>query len=186
MFAFGLGFLWSSVYEHIKGGAEQQVRNFFNQELYVFASILFPCYAKNVMKAAFTIFLITGFLGIAVFGAFAVNHGADHGHSGCIAATAQGTDCPKEENTLSFLNFHLNAFRSFSMATFGENFANVLILLIALVSAVAFGIIVSINPATPALATNYHRRQFLESYSFPFQREFTYWLALHENSPAIP
>lgn len=151
-----------------------------------FASILFSCYAKNVMKVALTIFLITGFLGIAVFGVFTMNHGAEHCHSGCIAATAQGTNCPKGENTLSFLNFHLDAFRSFSTATFGENLANALLLLVALVLTVALAVLASINPAPPALATNYHRRQFLESYSFPFQREFTHWLALHENSPATP
>jgi len=136
------------------------------------------------MKVAFTILLIMGFLGIAVFGVFAMNHGAEHGHNGCIAATAQGTDCPKGENTLSFLSFHLDAFRSFSTAIFGENLANTLILLIALVLAVAFGVVASINLAPSTLAINYYRRQFLESYSSPFRRKLTRWLAFHENSPA--
>lgn len=138
------------------------------------------------MKATLTTFLIIGFIGIAVFGVFAMNHSSGHGHNGCIAATAKGMDCPKEENSLSFLNFHLDAFRSFSTATFGENLANAFLLLIALVLTAALGIAVSIRPAPPAFATNYRRRQFLESYSFPFQRELTHWLALHENSPAIP
>lgn len=136
------------------------------------------------MKVALTTFLITGFIGIAVFGVFAMDHGSDQGHSGCIAATAQGADCPKEENSLSFLNFHLDAFRSFSMATFGENLASAFLLLIALVLIAAFGVIAGISPARSALATNYRRRQFLESHSFPSQRELTHWLALHENSPA--
>lgn len=136
------------------------------------------------MKTALTIFLITGFLGIAVFGVFAMNHGAGHSHSGCIAATAQGTDCPKEENAFQFLAFHLDAFRSFSTATFGDNLAGALLLLIALILTITVGVITSIYLTPPALATNYHRRQFLESYSFPFQRELTHWLALHENSPA--
>ncbi len=137
------------------------------------------------MKLALTIFLITGFIGIAVFGVFAMNHGSEHGHNGCIAATAKGVDCPKEEGAISFLNFHLDAFRSFSTATFGDNIAGALLLLIALILAVAGGVVASIHTAPPALAVNYHRRQFLESYSFPFQREFTHWLALHENSPAF-
>lgn len=138
------------------------------------------------MKIALTIFLITGFIGIAVFGVFAMNHGFDYGHGGCIAATAQGIDCPKEENSASFLNFHLNTFRSFSTATFSENLTSVLFLLIALVLISALGVIASISLVPPAFAANYRRRQFLESYSFPFQRELTHWLALHENSPATP
>lgn len=138
------------------------------------------------MKLALTSFLIIGFIGIAVFGVFAMNHGSGHSHNGCIAATVQGTDCPKEENSLSFLNFHLDAFRSFSTATFGEYLASALLLLIALVLTVAVGIIGIIHSAPPVLATNYRRRQFLESHSFPFQRELTHWLALHENSPATP
>lgn len=136
------------------------------------------------MKSAFTTLLIFSFLGIAVFGIFAMNHGSGHSHSGCIAATAQGTDCPKEENTIPFLTFHLDAFRSFSTATFGDNLASAFLLLIALVLIAALGVIAGISPARPALAMNYRRRQFLESHSFPFQRELTHWLALHENSPA--
>jgi hypothetical protein len=125
---------------------------------------------------------LASFLAIAVFGVFAMNHGSGHDHEeGCIAATAQGTYCPKEGSVLSFLNFHLDAFRSFSVATFGGNLVNIMSLLTALVL-VFFGIITSINPAS---GISYRRRQFLESYSFSFQREITHWLALHENSPAI-
>ncbi|MBI4119271.1 MAG: hypothetical protein HY456_00300 [Parcubacteria group bacterium] len=129
------------------------------------------------MKAALIIFLITGFIAIAVFGVFAMGHGNEHSHNGCIAATAQGTDCPKEEGAFSFIAFHLEAFRSFSTATFGNNLASVLLLLIVSVLNVAV--------ALPAFATDHRRGQFLESYSPPFQRELTRWLALHENSPAV-
>lgn len=137
------------------------------------------------MKSVFTILLIFSFLGIAVFGVFAMSHGAGYGHNGCIAATVNGQPCPEDNNPLQFLAFHLDAFRSFATATFGDHFASALFLLIALVLTVAVGIIGVIHPAPPTSATNYRCRQFLESYSFPFQREFTHWLTLHEKRDPI-
>lgn len=135
------------------------------------------------MKIALTTCLIAGFVGIAVFGIFVMNHNSGHSLNGCIAATANRTDCPKEGNPFSFLVFHLNVFRSFSTAAFGENLVRMLLLLIGAALTIAVGAIASISAAT-AFAADYHRRRFLESYSFPFQRELAHWLALHENSPA--
>ncbi|OGZ24589.1 MAG: hypothetical protein A2896_00555 [Candidatus Nealsonbacteria bacterium RIFCSPLOWO2_01_FULL_43_32] len=126
------------------------------------------------MKQVFTILFITGLVGLAVFGILAMSHSAGQSHDGCIAATAQGTDCPKEDGTIFFAAFHLDVFRSFSTAIFNGKTASMLFLLIALFFAVAFG-----------LAAHYHRQQFLKSSFFPSQRELTRWLALHENSPAM-
>lgn len=136
------------------------------------------------MKSAFTILLILSFVGIAVFGVFAMNHGDNYGHNGCLAKTAQKIDCPKATGAISFLNFHLDAFKKFSTATLADNFANALLLFLALILVIRLKIIANIQPASPVLVTNYHRRRFFESPSFPYQRELARWLALRKNSPA--
>lgn len=137
------------------------------------------------MKTAFTIFLIIGFIGIAVFGVFAMNHGSGYGHSGCIAVTAQRADCPRGESALSFIAFHLDAFHGFTTAIFGDNSANALILLIALTFAAVVGIILRIRPFSATVEANYYHKQFLESRHFSPQRKFIHWLALRENSPSF-
>ena len=151
----------------------------------IFVHISYMCYTKNVMRITLTLFLITGFIGVAVFGVFAMNHGSEHGHGGCIAATAQGIDCLKYEGVLSLIAFHLDAFRSFSTATFGDNIAHILLSLIALMSVIAIGIIARIHLSHLPRATYYRHRQFLNSDYFPSQRKFIRWLAFRENSPSM-
>lgn len=138
------------------------------------------------MKIALTLLLIIGFAGTAIFGVFAMNHGAAHGHEGCIAAAAQGTDCPREENAFSFLNFHSAAFQSFSTAIFGESIASALISFAVLALAAALGVFAKVSTEMPAFAAHSYRAQFLESCSLSFQQKFVHWLALHENSPSAP
>ena len=134
------------------------------------------------MKSTFAIFLIFSFVGVAVFGVFAMNHGDSH--NGCLAKTAQKADCPKETGALPFLNFHLESFKNFSTATLTDNLANALLLLLALILATRLKFIANVQPTSPVFAANYHRRQFLESPSFPYQQKLTHWLALRKNSPA--
>lgn len=137
------------------------------------------------MKSACAVIVIGSFFAIAVFGIFVMSHGPGHSHTGCIAATAGGADCPKGEGALSFIAFHLNALRSFSTATFGDNFANTLFMFAALALSIILGTVVRSGPGPRTPATNYHRRRSLGSHSFAYQREFTGWLALHENSPSF-
>lgn len=125
------------------------------------------------MKSAFTAFLILSFIGVAVFSMFAMGDGA-HEHNGCIAAASQGFDCSKVSGALSFIGFHFDAFRSFSTA-----------IIVILALAVAAGIGNGIYLPSQALAIGYQRGRFFESFSSTFERDFTRWLALHENSPAI-
>jgi polyferredoxin len=66
-----------------------------------------------------TLLLIIGFASIAVFGFIAMNDN-EGGHTGCIAATAQGAVCPST-NLGDFIAFHANAFRVFSTATFAPS-----------------------------------------------------------------
>lgn len=136
------------------------------------------------MKSALTTLLIFSFLIVAIFGTLVMGHSSDHSHGGCLAATVQGTDCPKEENSFAFLNFHLDAFRSFSTVIFSEKFVSAFVLLVALVLTAVLGVISTIGFTQSVLIMNYWRRQFLEAHSLPFQRELIHWLALHENSPA--
>lgn len=138
------------------------------------------------MKIALTIFLILGFLGIAVFGVFAMDfgmNGGEHGHDGCIAAIAQGGDCPKWQNSFSLLIFHLDAFRGFSTAVFSDYFANALVLLSILMPIAVFGFFAGMRRVTPELATNCRRISPAELSSFQARQKFMHWLALHENSP---
>jgi len=90
------------------------------------------------MRSAFISILLISFVSIAVFGIFGMHAGMqDHG-GGCIAAAAQGTDCPKQADPVEYLTFHLDAFRDFSTATFGD-IATSLLILSLLVIGIVFG-----------------------------------------------
>ena len=134
------------------------------------------------MKPAFTALIIFSFIGIAVFGIFAMDHGSGHSYDGCLAAAARGTNCPKTKDANSFIAFHLDTFKSFSTAIFGDNFANALVLLLAgffsLLGIAAFWKIhLEFSPNL------YSRAGPLESPPFTCQKRLAHWLSLHENSP---
>ena len=136
------------------------------------------------MRLVLTTLLIFGLLGIAVFGAFAMNHGSGYGHNGCIAATLHGADCPRGENTLSFLIFHLGAFQSFSIAVFGQTILSFFSLLAALLLLARIVISASYTTSeSPGLHSRF--RHFLKMPVSSFQERIIRWLALHENSPAF-
>ncbi len=142
-------------------------------------------YNQIIMKSAFATLLIFSFMSIAVFGVFAMSHGTGHesGSNGCIGAMAQGTDCPKEENTLVFLAFHLNAFRSFSTAVFSQNILSLFFLAasLLLLARTAMG---KLFAESVSLDCRSRLRQFFEPSGTHFQPQIIRWLALHENSPA--
>ena len=133
------------------------------------------------MKASVVAFLILSVVGIALFGVFAMGHGAEQGHSGCIAATAQGGDCPKEASVLSFIAFHLGALRSFSTAIFSQSILFLFLVVVSLLSLIAIGRAYA-RIDSPGL---FLLKQSLESSASPLQQRIIRWLALHENSPAI-
>lgn len=138
------------------------------------------------MKIALTTFLILGFIGIAVFGVFAMDFamdGGEHGHDGCIAATAQGGNCPGWQSGIALLIFHLDVFRGFSTAVFSDYFASAYVSLFVLLSGAVFGFFATARQMAPELTTNYRHFGFVELSSFRTRQEFIYWLALHENSP---
>lgn len=137
------------------------------------------------MKPLLAILIIASFTGIAVFGVWTMNHSSSHGHSGCIAATAMGTDCPRGNGVLPFVAFHLDAFRSFVTATFNDNLGNALLSLMALVLAAILGATAGVHYTSPTPVIDYYRRKFLESYSSLLSEKIHYWLAQHEHSPSL-
>ncbi len=137
------------------------------------------------MKLLLTALTIIGFLGIAVFGVFGMSHGGTHSLNGCIAALVQGADCSIYQKAFSFLTFHLEVFKSFSTAVFGERLINALFILTASLSAI--GLLVFTSSKKEALATvhssfNGHPPGFV---ALSLTRQFTRWLAIHENSPSF-
>lgn len=135
--------------------------------------------------------LLIGFVSLAVFGVFGMHAQADmnmRGHdmptSNCVGATVNGTDCPKQADPIDYLTFHFDAFRSFSLATFGESVMGAFLLL-------AFAALLFVGLAffkphlfePPQLA--FSRQRFGDPFSPPQKQELARWLALHENSPAV-
>ncbi|MBI4087924.1 hypothetical protein HY418_00900 [Candidatus Kaiserbacteria bacterium] len=142
------------------------------------------------MKSLFTTLLIASYVAIGIFGIFDMHQQADmRGHDmapgNCIAAAARGMDCPKEAGTIDSAAFHLDAFRGFSLATFGENLlASLLSVLALLVIGVGLGALLG-NFAPPRLNLAYSRYG-PGQFSPPPKQQLLRWLALHENSPAFP
>lgn len=131
-----------------------------------------------------SIILLIGVIVLAVFGIFGMHNGMQNHNGGCIAATAQGAECPKSSNPLDYFTFHLDAFKGFSTATFGEN------LLVSLFTLVLFAIGIGLGAAfgnldLPQLSSIYSRYERWKFFcSFP-RCGLIHWLTLHENSPAI-
>ena len=137
------------------------------------------------MKPALTTILLIGFIGIVVFGLITMNHRNAYDHKSCIVAIAQGANCSEGTDSLSFVSFHLDAFKNFSTAVLGNNILSIFLAIVALISFVGFGISLRVNVQSPQLNFFSRRGRFLESFFPPFQKELTRWLALHENSPAF-
>jgi hypothetical protein len=134
------------------------------------------------MKSALAALLIVGFAGIAIFGIFAMSH-SESDHSGCIAAATSGTNCPNEGEGLSFLNFHIETFRNFTTATFGEGGMALTIVFVLIAAGFCIGAIRG-NGISQKLALALYRSPE-ELFRSPFTIRLNHWLALHENSPAI-
>ena len=136
------------------------------------------------MKSIGIVLLIAGFVGIAVFGFLAINHGNGHEHAGCIATTAKGIDCPLGANTILFAIFHLDIIKSFSTAIFNYDYSGSLILLAFIIFLVGWITRFKIGFNLPRLAIVQYCYRSRETYFFSLRQNLTGWLALHENSPA--
>lgn len=134
------------------------------------------------MKSLLTTTILLGFISVAVFGFAGVSHGALDAHDdGCIMATAKGVECPQAKSAADYLTFHLNAFKSFSTATFGETLAASLLTLFLL--ALGLPAVALIGSTVPALSPAHIRHRWKTPFDFSKQRALLYWLALQEHSP---
>jgi len=132
------------------------------------------------MKRFLTAALILSFVAIAVFGFLAIGHG-----QGCIATLARGSECRNTTNPFAATFFHLDAFKEFSTAVFGDASVSLASALVILVFAMGARVLSrSAEQSTlPALAARWERpRQYFGAIS---QEKFSCWLALHENSPSV-
>ncbi len=141
------------------------------------------------MKSLLTTLLITSYVAIGVFGVFGMHTQADmnmQGHdtapSTCLAATAKGVDCPKEAGPIDFAGFHIDAFRGFSLATFGENILASFLILVLLAVGVGLSRLLGNYLSPPQLNLAYSRYG-PEQVSLPLKQQLLRWLSLHENSP---
>ncbi len=129
------------------------------------------------MKSLLAIFLIFGFLSVAVFGFLAVGH-EGQGHVNCLAALSNGFTCV-ENSPIALANFHLSALKNFSTAIF-ENISAIvfaLVLLLVLAGVAVF------RDAKISFASR--TAFYFENIIFSGANRIIHWLSLHENSPAL-
>ena len=134
------------------------------------------------MKVLFISLLILSFLGISILSFVAMYHNNSHGDELCVAKTANGLDCPA--NPFAFADFHLNLFRGFSSAYFG-NFLNTYL---ALTVFLLLGFIFNLfghNSLNTNRTRRYSFERFFGSFTPLVQSKASRWFSLHENSPAI-
>ncbi|MEK7624136.1 MAG: hypothetical protein AAB404_00180 [Patescibacteria group bacterium] len=135
------------------------------------------------MKILSAILLIVSFTSVAVLGFLVMTHTNGHNlNGGCFVATSRGVDCPKQVNPLDYVSFHLEAFRSFSLAAFSANLANIFLLGLASILFIYFSVFPSFF--SKQFQFNLGWYNFKACFSSPQKRELARWLALHENSPA--
>ena len=149
---------------------------------YILSGYILYLYMNLYMKSLFIILFISSFIGIAVFGFVGMHHGMQVHDGGCIAATSQGTDCPKQANPVDYAVFHLDAFKSFSLASFRESPLNVFLLAFAALFLIGFGFFPRFFLRPPHLILS--QSTFRDTFFSPQKQEITHWLALHENSPS--
>ena len=136
------------------------------------------------MKFLFTIFLITSFIGVAVFGVFGMHSDMQNHDDGCIFAVSQRADCTKRINPIDYLAFHFDSFKNFLATTFNNNLFVLLLQLFVFIAGASFWawrgaylILLKFHPAH-----YFHRLELFKKHP---QREFLKWLAFHENSPTF-
>lgn len=129
------------------------------------------------MYRAGTAFLITSIVSIAIFGFFAMGHGADHG--ACLARTLQGRACTSTD-IAGVVSYHLSAFQKAARAiTSGAgSFAVFALAVLAVIS-------LKIPKKISALSSPANRFTpvFIRSFRVPEEFLLRRWFSLKENSP---
>lgn len=140
------------------------------------------------MIRLFTIFLIAGHIAIGVFGVLGMHSQADmQGHGmpagNCVSAAVNGSDCPQQAGPIDYLTFHLDAFRSFSSATFGDDIMETLVVIYTSLLFIGFTFF-SLHLFTPS-SHAYNKKGYWNSFSPSQKKQLIRWLALHETSPTF-
>ena len=131
------------------------------------------------MKILLTSLLILSFFGVSAL-SFATMYHQGSGNEDCVAEMAAGLNCPI--NPLAFADFHLNLFRGFSSAYFGDFFSAYL----ALIALLLFGFIFNLlgrNFLGVSGGNHDLSERFFESFTPLVKIKNSHWLSLHENSP---
>jgi len=132
------------------------------------------------MKSFFASVIIIGFLGVSIFGLFAMSHGDSH-NSKCFAAVSSAADCSVFSSILEFIEFHLGAIKKFSTAVFAGATELPLLLFVFAYAVFAFS-------SPQAVFHIVSRREKMGSSRIAGElsgRKFRHWLSLLEESPGI-
>ena|SRR3989338_9556280 len=132
---------------------------------------------KPDAKTFLRIFVTACYAVIALFGIWAMHLDMPEHDSGCLAAAAQGADCPRLASPLDYLAFHLNTFKNLSSATPENSIAPLLIFAL-----VMFGLVLTaLAPPEPKILTR--PIGALDVLSLLSRMGLFRYLALQENSP---
>ncbi|MFH1193083.1 MAG: hypothetical protein V1656_02075 [Candidatus Jorgensenbacteria bacterium] len=119
--------------------------------------------------------VLTAFIAVALFGTFIMVKEA--GHNGCLAARANNESCPISDRYFAYVNFHLNAAKTFSTGTIAA-----LAVLGAALFLTALPAPVAAEPS-PGGYTSYHVGNLSRVSSLTSFQKFTRWFSLKENAP---
>ncbi|MBK5215445.1 MAG: hypothetical protein JJE53_01395 [Candidatus Pacebacteria bacterium] len=129
--------------------------------------------------------LLVAYIGLSLFGIFGMHISSQNQMDGCIAATFQDANCPFQVNSLNYLFFHLDAYRSFSFSFFTDNILNTLSFSFMLFVFIGLVVFYSNLTKIPELTTTKSRYRFRNSFFSHQKQKIIEWLSLFENSPTV-
>lgn len=135
---------------------------------------------NGAVNYALTLFVIFGFVLIAVFGFVSMSHGS--GHEKCIAVTASRINCPEKLGALGNAVFHADVFKKFSTAILSERILSASLFFCLLMLAALFADGVSNVLTREPFFAVFLKRIRLMHIAIP-RSKFISWLSLFENSP---
>lgn len=134
------------------------------------------------MSPKFIIFsLITVFIGMTVLGFLSADCGGGTSTVCCVAPLISGDRCI-HQNQLLHVNFHMNALKSFSLAIVDPIFMVSTVFMFFMVLQKVLGS--QYQPNALGVFLGSLNPGWLKEIPL-IEKEYRFWLALHENSPAL-
>lgn len=131
---------------------------------------------KN-MKSSIAILLLAGVLTLTSFSFLVMGHDSQNSHS-CAAVMASNTACPPlREDSLAYINFHVDFLKSFTVTIVGSLMA-LTILTVVLVLEIIDTSQTKRHIFSPTRYWPHYKEDPL-----PLNQRLYAWLALHETSP---